>query len=187
MRHDHRMLRVYSPGVFQPGGADVFLDPQRTQEPVSKHEPRRDSDAIRARERRGDVVRAENVNWFSDEVVVDFPSMDAVVDRIREQFVGLDDGAASHSAEILLTPRDAFRGVRVPLQVPIRRTCQGCGGRGEVWTDRCPDCSGSGDALGHYEVQLSVPAGVRHGTQFRFCVTPRSARPTLVEITIAIA
>jgi hypothetical protein len=145
---------------------------------------RRAYDGALARERRTDL-RPEPVNWFEDEVAVDFPSVDAVLDQIRHAFFGRDD-VAPLSARVVLTAREAFFGTRVPLRVPIRRTCPCCGGRGEVWMDCCPACAGSGDAIGHHDVQLSVPPGVRQGSRFRFSVTPPSAPPTFVEVRISI-
>jgi hypothetical protein len=131
-------------------------------------------------------VRPDPANWFEDDVTVDFPSVNAVLDRIRDAFFGRDDLVLPLPARLVLTPRDAFFGVRVPLRVPVRRTCPTCGGRGEVWMDRCRACEGTGDALGHHEVQLSVPPGVRDGARFRFSVTPPAAPATVVEVRIAI-
>jgi DnaJ-class molecular chaperone len=90
------------------------------------------------------------------------------------------------SAHMVLTPREAFDGVTVPLDVPLRRTCPRCGGRGEVWTEWCPACGGLGEVTAAQSLRVRVPAGVREGAKFRFSVTPPGAPPTVVEVRISI-
>ena len=90
------------------------------------------------------------------------------------------------SAEIVLTPREAFDGVTVPLDVPLRRTCPRCGGRGETWAEWCASCRGLGEVSTHHEMQVRVPPGVRSGALFRFSVTPPGAPVTLVEVRVTI-
>jgi hypothetical protein len=143
-------------------------------------------DAALAEARRSPGGRGSREEWFADEVAIDFPSVGAVVERIREAFFGLDEANAPLSAEVLLTPREAFDGVRIPLDVPVRSTCGACGGRGEVWMEPCGPCAGRGIALRRHHVQLLVPPRVRHGARFRFSVTPPSSPATHVEVRITI-
>ena len=125
-------------------------------------------------------------DWFSDEVAIDFPSIGAVVDRIRDAFLAPDEGSRPLSAEILLSAREAFDGVVVPLDVPVRRTCPACGGRGEVWAERCGACGGTGAALARHPVQLIVPPRVIDGARFYLSVSAPYAPPTRVEVRVAI-
>ena len=75
-------------------------------------------------------------DWLADEIVVDFPSMPDVVDRMYRSFLGADDdGRSTHLAEVELTPQEAGAGIRLPLDLPLRLTCPVCGGRGEVWSE----------------------------------------------------
>ena len=60
-----------------------------------------------------------------------FPSVSSVLDRMRHSFFG-DAPVVGLNAEIVLSPQEAFWGTTVPLDVPLRRTCTGCGGRGET-------------------------------------------------------
>jgi DnaJ-class molecular chaperone len=90
------------------------------------------------------------------------------------------------TAEVLVTPHEAFWGTSVPLDVPLRRTCPRCGGRGESWTEWCSVCGGAGEVPGGHELVLRVPAGVREGARFRFTVAPPGAPPTLVEVRVTI-
>ena len=93
---------------------------------------------------------------------------------------------AALSAEVILSPQEAFHGTFVPLHVPLRRTCPRCGGRGEVWSDWCAACRGVGEISTVEGVRLRLPAGVREGATFRFSVSPRSAPRTFIEVRITI-
>lgn len=123
---------------------------------------------------------------LADEVAIDFPSLGAIRDRMRRTFFGGEGDTCCHSAEIRLTPHEAFLGARVSLAVPVSATCASCGGRGEVWMDPCLPCEGTGAATTRHQISLTVPAGVRDGTRFRFSLDSPSAPPTAVEICIAI-
>lgn len=137
--------------------------------------------AILERERR-DVG-----DWLADEIVVDFPSMTGVVDRMFRSFCGAhEDRRATHRAEVELTPKEAGEGIRVPLDLPVRLTCPVCGGRGEVWSEACGICAGTGGELLSHQLDLRVPPGVHHGTRLRYCVNPPFAPETHVEVRIAI-
>ena len=105
---------------------------------------------------------------------------------MRDSFFG-DAPEASLSAEIVLTPQEAFWGTLVPLDVPLRRTCPRCGGRGEVWSDWCASCGGGGEVTNTHAMRLRVPAGVREGARFRFSVAPKGAPQTFVDVRIASA
>ena len=123
--------------------------------------------------------------WFSDEVAIDFPSVASVLDRMRDAFFTAEP-AITLSAELTVTPREAFAGVTVPFDVPLRRTCSRCGGRGEVWNDWCATCAGVGEVAAAHAVQVRVPAGVSHGETFRFSLTPPGAPSTIIEVRIVI-
>lgn len=122
---------------------------------------------------------------FADEVVVDFPSVAPALDRMRSAFLA-EDGQAPFSADVRLTFRDAVAGVTLPLRVPIRCTCRGCGGRGESWTESCVRCEGSGAELLDCELRVRVPAGVTNGARVQFTLVPPQSPPTRVELCIAI-
>jgi hypothetical protein len=129
---------------------------------------------------------SHDASCFADEVVVDFPSIAPAVDRIRTAFLA-DERVESLSAAIHITSREAREGATVPLDVPVRCTCRDCGGRGELWAERCGECAGSGTRLLHHQLQVSVPAGVPHGARFCFTVTPRHDTPTRIELHVLVA
>ncbi len=123
--------------------------------------------------------------WCADEVAIDFPAIPAAVDRIRSAFVE-EAPHAPLKAELRLSPREAFDGVTVPLDVPVRGACPLCGGRGESWMEWCRGCGGTGESLFHHRVRLALPARVNDGARFRFRVTSPLALPTRVEVLVAI-
>ena len=123
---------------------------------------------------------------FADEIAIDFPSVGHVVDRMRHAFLGEADDEAVLAAEVCVSSREASGGLIVPLEVPVRGTCPGCGGRGEIWTERCAACHGTGDALFRHPVKLTLPAGVADGARFRFRVSSPHAPSVRVEVRIAV-
>lgn len=123
---------------------------------------------------------------FADEIAIDFPSVDTMVARVRDAFLGEAADADTLTTEVSVSSRDASRGVVLPLEVPLRSTCQVCGGRGETWTEPCRACCGTGHHLVHHPLRLSVPAGVSHGARFRFRINSPHAAPVRVEVRVTV-
>jgi hypothetical protein len=120
---------------------------------------------------RADVGRV----CFADEVAIDFPSVRAAIDRMRHAFLG-DAPDPPVRLEISLSPFEAHFGHDVRVEVPLRRTCAVCGGRGEVWGDRCGTCEGAGHKSTHHALHVAVPPGVRDGACVNLTVAPQSTR-----------
>lgn len=148
--------------------------------------PRDDGRA--ARRMRAVPIGRANV-WFADEVAIDFPSLHAAVERMRESFVAAscDDDCRQLSAELILSPREAFDGITIPVDVPVRQICLACGGRGEIWSDPCDTCDGSGEALGRHSVRLVVPPRVQDGDRFALAVSAPHAALTRVEVRVVLS
>ena len=123
---------------------------------------------------------------FADEIAIDFPSVGHVIDRMRDAFLGERAEGYVVSAEVPLSKEEAWHGLVVPLDVPIRGLCPCCGGRGETWAELCPRCCGTGASLFHHAVRLAVPAGVADGARFRFRVSSPHVSPVRVEVRVAI-
>lgn len=179
-----QLARRYHPDISGEDRGAAFLELARAydilRDPVSRR--RYNSRLPRAAyPGPGDVTE----DWFADEVAIDFPSVASVLDRMRDAFFAVEQ-PVTISAHMVLTAREAFDGVTVPLDVPLRRTCARCGGRGEVWTDWCVACAGLGEVSAAHPMHVRIPAGVREGARFRFSVTPPGAPPTVVEVTISI-
>ena len=123
---------------------------------------------------------------FADEIAIDFPSVGRVVERMRDAFLGERVDGDVLRAEVSLSQREAFDGLVVSLDVPIRVTCPHCGGRGETWTEPCHLCCGAGESLLQHPVRVSVPPRVADGARFRFRVTSPDASSVRVEVRVAI-
>jgi hypothetical protein len=123
---------------------------------------------------------------FADEIAIDFPSVGHVVDRMRDAFLGERADADVVSAEVSLSKEEAWRGLVVPLEVPIRGLCPCCGGRGETWAELCPRCRGTGASLFHHAFRLAVPARVADGARFCFRVSSPHTSSVRVEVRVAI-
>jgi molecular chaperone DnaJ len=172
-----QLARRYHPDISGDERGAAFLEVSRAYEVLRDPERRRSYDA--------NLVTGSRADWLGDEVAIDFPSVSSVLDRMRDSFFG---GAreASLSAEIVVTPQEAFWGTSVALHLPLRRTCPRCGGRGEVWSEWCAACGGGGEVAKTHEMRLRIPAGVREGARFRFSVAPRGAPLTFVDVRISI-
>jgi DnaJ-class molecular chaperone len=124
---------------------------------------------------------------WHDEIAIDFPSATRVWDRMRAACFGGDTATRTPlPAEISLTVDEAKHGTEVPLTLPVRALCARCGGRGEVWLDRCEGCAGAGDLVFPRHVRLSLPPGVRDGTRFRLVLPAEGAPATVIELRVTI-
>jgi len=132
----------------------------------------------------GEQSRSES-SCFADEVGIDFPSVAPAVERIRRAFLA-DEVPAIVSTVIQLSVREALTGTTVPLEIPVRCTCRACGGRGELWTEWCPRCSGKGNETLRHLVQVTIPAGVVDGARFQFTVMARHNPPTRIELHVGV-
>ena len=176
-----RLARRYHPDISADDRTASFREVARAYEVLCNPERRRTYDAAL----REACQPRPTADWMADEVHIDFPSVSSVLDRMRTSFFGADV-ATELAAEVELTPEEAFWGVSVPLEIPLRQTCRACGGRGEVWEQWCAACNGGGDVAAPHPLRLRVPAGVREGARFRFSVMPPGAVPTLVEVRISV-
>ena len=127
---------------------------------------------------------------FADEIAIDFPSVEPAVERMRDAFLGARPGRDEDDVlrrEVVVTRREAWEGVVVPVEVPIAALCAECGGRGEVWTEPCGACQGAGASLQHHAVPVSVPPRVVDGARLRFRVTAPGATSVRVEVRVAVS
>jgi molecular chaperone DnaJ len=180
-----QLARRYHPDISGDEQAAAFREVTEAYEVLRDPESRRAYDAQRAAVARAPAA-PEAWDVLGDEIAIDFPSIERLLDRMRAAFFG-PLAEPCLSAEILLTPREAFFGTVVPLDVPVRRICPACGGRGERWMELCDLCDGTGGAVVPHRVRVRVPPRVRDGAVFRFAVAPAAAAPTSVEVRIAIA
>jgi molecular chaperone DnaJ len=175
-----QLARRYHPDISGDERGSAFHELARAYDVLRDPGRRRKYDAALA-----SSAVAPRMEWLADEIAIDFPSVNRLLDRMRHSFFGAAPAAAM-AAEIVLTPREAFFGTTVPLEVPLRRTCPRCGGRGEVWTEWCGACGGLGEVPAPHEVHVRVPPRVREGSAFRFSVTPPGAPATVVQVRVTI-
>lgn len=135
---------------------------------------------------RGPGAERERFDWFRDEVAVDFPSLGAVADRMRAAFLATEEARQPLAAEVRITPGEARAGRRVPVSLVLPRTCGTCGGRGEVWSEPCPCCAGSGDDVWRHRVHVDLPSGVRDGARFLFSVSPPHTPAIVVDLRVSV-
>ncbi len=178
-----RLARRHHPDVSGERDGARFREILEAYETLSDEEQRRVYDARLADRWRQPLARPE---WLADEIAIDFPSVTEVVARMVEAFVEPEERAAHLSAEIELTVREAIDGAVVPLDVPVSRACSVCGGRGESWMEPCRACLGRGETFVVHPIEVAIPPGVRDGARFRINLTPPLARPTVVDVRIAV-
>jgi molecular chaperone DnaJ len=178
-----QLARRYHPDISGDDRAAAFVELCRAYDVLNDPARRRSYDAgLRF---RPDTSVPGRGDWFADEVAIDFPSVASVLDRMQDAFFGAVP-VPGLSAEVVLSPQEAFWGATIPLDVPLRRTCGHCGGRGETWEEWCAACEGGGEVPGSHELLLRVPAGVREGARFRFRLMPPGAPQTVVEVRVSI-
>ena len=126
---------------------------------------------------------------FADEIAIDFPSVDQLIDRVRDGFLGEPLAPETLTTEVSVSARAAITGTIVSLEIPLRGTCTECGGRGETWAEPCAACRGSGDWFLRHSLRFLVPPGVSDGARFRFRVSSTrgaGVSPVSVEVRVAI-
>jgi hypothetical protein len=123
---------------------------------------------------------------LADEVAIDFPSSRAAIEWFRRDHVEPEGSHAGLPAQIAISAGQAFAGAMVSLDVRVPRTCACCGGRGEVWTERCVPCDGKGQELLPQRLTVAVPPGVADGDRFSFTLwLPRGPRMR-VDVRVAV-
>jgi hypothetical protein len=105
---------------------------------------------------------------------------------MRDAFLGERDDADVLHADVSVSQREAFAGHIVSIEVPVRATCPGCGGRGESWTEPCHLCRGTGESWFQHPVRVPLPPRVADGARLRFRLRSPDASSVRVELRIAI-
>jgi DnaJ-class molecular chaperone len=96
------------------------------------------------------------------------PSFEALFERLLRNFSDADVPKAERAEpldfQLILSPEEAEVGVVIPFEVPVLRTCSGCGGTGRDWFSTCGLCDGEGRVVDREILHVRVPAGIRSGT-----------------------
>ena len=122
---------------------------------------------------------------FADEAGIDFPALAVATERMRHAFVGAE---ASPTIEVPLDLQrgSALRGGDVSVQLPVRRTCERCGGRGEAWDEPCAPCAGAGHTEETRDITIALPRGLTNGDRLLVRLGGRHVVPTAVTLHVTL-
>ena len=88
-------------------------------------------------------------------------------DEWSDFFRGREQDHQHLSVEIILTLSEARRGCKVPLEIPLRAICRRCSGSGFVGELICGHCRGRGEERIEKRIKVTLPPGVRSGTEMK--------------------
>ncbi|WP_394825627.1 DnaJ domain-containing protein [Pendulispora albinea] len=98
------------------------------------------------------------------------PSMDAMLDRIRRNFDGVNvpkgEGLDELNVGIAVSAEQAARGARIRLGVPVFGRCPSCAGHGRTLLSRCSWCGGQGLVESERVVAVDLPPMAPHDAAF---------------------
>jgi hypothetical protein len=122
---------------------------------------------------------------FADEAGIDFPSLAIAVERMRHAF-GVDEAGPAIELPLDVRRADALRGGDVSVHLPVRRTCECCGGRGEAWDEPCQPCAGAGHTEERRDVTVALPRGIASGDRLCVRLGGRHVVPTAVTLHVTL-
>jgi len=104
-----------------------------------------------------------------------FDEIDQFFERFEDSLMGTGSGFleeweqrhAEFSVEITLTPSEARKGCKVPLEMPFWADCRRCRGTGYVTGLICGFCRGRGKEKITKKIALTIPSGVKDGMRMR--------------------
>ena len=120
----------------------------------------------RSRSQRGDDVRYDLEISFEDSMRG--ISIDIQVPRLEECSRCAGKGAEPEDG-LTTCPICRGKGEVIYQQafLSVRRTCNPCGGRGQIIRRPCKECKGEGYLKRERKLKVNIPAGVDDGTQLR--------------------
>jgi len=96
------------------------------------------------------------------------PSFEALFERLSRNFTGMGRPKAEREEplhfELILSPDEAERGIRIPFQVPVLTACPRCRGSGRYGLVPCDTCESTGRSVDNRTIDVQVPARIRDGT-----------------------
>jgi molecular chaperone DnaJ len=122
---------------------------------------------------------------FADEAGIDFPALAVAVERMRHALVG-DEADRAIDVPVAVGRERARCGGDVSVRLPVRRTCERCGGRGEAWDEVCGPCAGAGHTEERREVTIALPRGVNEGDRLFVRLAGRHVVPTAMTLHVTL-
>jgi DnaJ-class molecular chaperone len=89
--------------------------------------------------------------------------------------------------ELILTPREAARGIVVPFEVPALALCRECFGSGRTMSEACEACNGEGRFVEPRVVEVEVPPGVRDRTRIAVSLEPLGVENLWLRVQVRVA
>ncbi len=89
------------------------------------------------------------------------------MDRWPDFFGEREPSRIHLSVEITLTPLEARKGCKIPLEIPFLGTCRRCRGTGYVKGLICGSCRGHGNEKIQKRIHFTIPSGVKDGLRIR--------------------
>ncbi len=190
-----RAAKKYHPDV-SPRDEEKFKEVQEAYETLSDPEKKALYDRERSQNstpRPSDDSLSQplrpRVSTFFDEIDRFFSTFeDSWMDRHLESWDEREEDQSDlRSIEIILTPSEAKDGCEVPLTVRFRRDCRRCFGAGFKGSLICGLCRGLGKERVQKKVYITVPPGVKNGTQIRIPLKDRDLRGVVLIATLRIS
>jgi hypothetical protein len=123
-----------------------------------------------------------------NEIGIDFPSMAATLDRMRDAFFRM--AAADPNGlpfDLVVAPDEMDRPREIVLDVPYSVTCRTCGGRGESWDRWCDACGSCGETDIRQSVKVTLPRRLADGARFTLRVVDRGLGLPEIAVRIRVA
>ncbi len=189
-----RAAKKYHPDI-SPKGEEKFKEVQEAYETLSNPEKK----AVYDREISKKSV-PHSSTFYYPEPLKTRPS--SLLDEIDEFFSTFEDfwirrpefsgeWAEGHtnllSLEIILTPSEARNGCEIPLEVPFWTDCRRCLGTGFKEGLICGHCRGRGKERIQKKVRITIPAGVKSGTQIKIPLKSRDLKRLNLIATLRVS
>ena len=173
---------------------DHFLEVKEAYETLSDEEKRKRYDVELAGE--GSELRIRRVPEIVRERRSRFEGIQSHLSRTDEFFSGFLPGFFDVEKrkigekdlyfEAILTPKEAAEGGLFPVTVPVLEICPRCRTTGMLESFFCPVCRGYGKVQGRREFSLSIPPGVKHGTEITLSMEDIGLKDTYLNILVRI-
>ena len=144
-----QLARRYHPDISGDDRGAAFLEVSRAYEVLRDPDRRRSYDAR--------LIAGGRTEWLDDEVAIDFPSIASLLDRMRDSFFG-DAREAFLSAEVVVSPQEAFWGVLVPLMCRFGGPVRGAGAEARSGRRCASRAAAPARSATAHEMRLRVPA-----------------------------
>lgn len=189
------IVKRYHPDLSQDAeSTQHFLEVREAYETLGDEAKRKRYDEELARE--DSELRIRRVPEIVRERKSRFENIESVFSRTDEFFSGFLPGFFDVEKrrarekdlyfEAILTPREAAEGGLFPVTVPVLEVCPRCKTSGMWENFFCPVCRGYGRVQGEREFSLSIPPGMRHGTEITLSMEDIGLKDTYLNILVRI-